>query len=69
MMKHEVKIIQIIVLNVQMMTQTLTVLMKDELLSIGGIETLMKKIKKRNRPLKSVQNKFRTISFKRQLRQ
>ena len=52
-----------------MMTQTLTVLMKDELLSIGGIETLMKKIEKRNRPLKSVQNKFRTISFKRQLRQ
>jgi len=36
-----------LIFNVQMMTQTLTVLVKDELLSIGGIETLMKKIKTR----------------------
>jgi len=45
MKKHGVKII-LILINVQMMTQTLIVLIKaSELLNIGGIGTLMKKIK------------------------
>jgi len=52
-----------------MITQTLTVFIKDELLSIGGNGTIKEKNKnKRNRSLKSVQNKFRRVSSERQLR-
>ena len=56
--KHGVKIIYILILDIQMMTQTLTVSFKRRAVEYWQSWDINEKNKNKNRPLKSVQNKL-----------